>query len=203
MVLSDIEIRRLVMEKDMISPFQEGCVREIPEYLLHQKGNGPLKVLSFGLSSGGYDVRLEEEFKVFTNVYGNIIDPKRFNEQCLVDMPVIEEGNEKYIIIPPNSYALGLTVERFNIPRNVGVIVIGKSTYARCGIICNVTPIEPGFEGKVVIELANTTNLPAKVYANEGIAQFIFYYLDQDCEVSYGDRAGKYQGQNSLTLSKV
>lgn len=197
MILSDGTIREL-SEQGMITPFIDECVRR--HFI---EGSGYTKVLSYGLSSGGYDVRLDTTFRVFSNLKPKIIDPKRFHEDCLVEIEATVEGTESFIVIPPNTYALGLTIESFNIPRDVMVTVLGKSTLARAGIIVNVTPIEPGFCGRVVIELANTTPLPCKVYAGEGVAQFIFHRLDKPCEVSYDDRKGKYQNQSSLVLPKV
>jgi dCTP deaminase len=161
------------------------------------------KVLSYGVSSMGYDVRLDEDFKIFSNVNSLEVDPKNFDENCLIDgkLNTTEDGS-KYVVIPPNSYLLGRTTEEFDIPRNMMVIALGKSTYARAGAIVNVTPIEPGFKGTVVIEISNSTPLPLRVYANEGIAQFIFLE-GQNCAVSYGDRDGKYQNQFGLVLPKV
>lgn len=155
------------------------------------------KVISYGLSSFGYDVRLSDEFKIFTNINSSIIDPLNFDESTCVDF----KGD--VCIVPPHSYALGRTIEKFNIPRNITGIAIGKSTYARCGVIVNVTPIEAGFKGEVVIEIFNATSLPLKVYANHGIAQFMFVLGDDDCQVSYDDRGGKYQHQTGITLAKV
>jgi len=155
------------------------------------------KILSYGTSSFGYDVTLQDEFRIFTNVNGGIIDPLNFSEECLVPF----KGD--VCIIPPNSYILGVTREYFKIPRNVMVACVGKSTYARCGAIVNVTPIEPGFEGHVVIEISNATNLPLMVYANQGVAQFMFFQGDEECETSYADKEGKYQGQTGMTLAKV
>lgn len=154
------------------------------------------KILSYGLSSYGYDVRLADDFKIFTNINSTLIDPLNFDEACLHD----HKGD--YVIIPPNSYILGRTIEYFKIPKDVVIICVGKSTYARCGAIVNVTPIEPGFEGHVVIEISNSTSLPLKVYANQGISQFIFFKGTVPCEVSYADRGGKYQGQKGITLPK-
>ena len=171
----------------MIEPFCESLIRKTKKD----------KAISYGLSSYGYDVRCSREFKVFTNINNTVIDPKNFDESALVTV----EADE--CIIPPNSFALTRTVEYFRIPRNVLVVCLGKSTYARCGIIINATPIEPEFEGHVVIEISNTTNLPCKIYANEGIAQFLFFESDEACEVSYRDRGGKYQGQTGITLAKV
>lgn len=202
MLLSDISIAGLA-SNGMIEPFVERNISAIPPVLLANSVN-PLKVLSFGLSSCGYDVRLAEKFKVFSNLKPKIIDPKRFDDDCLAEVEVTVEGDEKYIVVPPNSYALGVTVECFDIPNNIGVVAVGKSTYARAGIIINVTPIEPGFKGHVVIEISNSTPLPAKVYANEGIAQFLFLQLDQPCHRSYADKNGKYQNQgDGITLPKV
>jgi|SRR5690606_6893872 len=171
----------------MIEPFIGGLVR--------QSSEGPR--ISYGLSSYGYDVRCADEFKVFTNINNAIVDPKEFSEHCFVDVkgPVC--------IIPPNSFALARTVEYFRIPRDVLTICLGKSTYARCGIIVNVTPLEPEWEGHVVLEFSNTTPLPAKIYANEGVAQFLFMQSDEACEVSYADRGGKYMGQTGVTLPRV
>jgi len=202
MLLSDTSIIELA-SNGMIHPFVNKNIRAIPAALLKESLE-PLKVLSFGVSSCGYDVRLAEKFKVFSNLKPKIIDPKRFDSECLADVEVTVDGDEKYIVVPPNSYALGVTIEYFKIPRDIGVIAVGKSTYARAGIIINVTPIEPGFEGHVVIEISNSTPLPARVYANEGIAQFLFFQLDAPCDVSYADKGGKYQDQGDIiTLPKV
>lgn len=180
--------------KPMIEPFERHQVRE-------REGD---RVISYGNSSYGYDVRLSEEFKLFTNINSAVIDPKCFDEKCLIDAELkIDPNGDKYVILPPNSYLLGRTIEYFRIPRNVTVIAVGKSTYARAGAIVNVTPIEAEFEGNVVIEISNSTNLPLKIYANEGISQFLFFESDEDCETSYADRDGKYQGQTGVTLSKV
>lgn len=154
------------------------------------------KILSYGTSSFGYDVTLSDKFQIFTNINSSIIDPLNFDEKCL------QAFQGDVCIIPPNSYILGVTREYFKIPRNVMVVCLGKSTYARCGAIVNVTPIEPGFEGNVVIEISNATNLPMKVYANQGIAQFLFFESDEECETSYADKGGKYQGQTGMTLAK-
>jgi len=173
-------------EQDMISPFEAGQVRE--------GENG--RMISYGTSSYGYDVRCSSEFKVFTNINSAIVDPKNFDEGSFVDV------NSDVCIIPPNSFALARTVEKFKIPRNVLTICLGKSTYARCGIIVNVTPLEPEWEGYVTLEFSNTTTLPAKIYANEGVAQMLFFESDEVCETSYADRGGKYQGQEGVTLPK-
>lgn len=172
----------------MIEPYNPECIRT------NEAGE---RVISYGRSSFGYDVKMANKFKVFTNINSGIIDPKSPCEKTMVG----QEGD--FVIIPPNSYILGHTVEYFRIPRDVMVICVGKSTYARSGAIVNVTPIEPGFEGQVVIEISNSTNLPMKVYANEGIAQFMFFLGEQPCEVSYGDRQGKYQGQRGVTLARM
>jgi len=173
-------------QHDMISPFEAGQVRDT--------GNG--KMISYGTSSYGYDVRCSSEFKIFTNINSAIVDPKNFDESSFVDV------NSDVCIIPPNSFALARTIETFKIPRNVLTICLGKSTYARCGIIVNVTPLEPEWEGHVTLEFSNTTPLPAKIYANEGVAQMLFFESDEVCETSYADRAGKYQGQQGVTLPK-
>ncbi|HHN63885.1 MAG TPA: dCTP deaminase, partial [Nitrospirae bacterium] len=170
-------------QKGMIEPFNENQVRE--------------GVISYGVSSYGYDMRVSEEFKIFTNVNATIVDPKSFDLQSLVDF----KGPE--CIIPPNSFALARSVEYFRIPRDVLVICLGKSTYARCGIVVNVTPLEPEWEGHVTIEISNTTPLPAKIYANEGIAQLIFLRAEEVCETSYRDKTGKYQAQKGITLPKI
>lgn len=164
-----------------------------------------IPIISRGLTSYGYDVSLAPKFKVFSNINSAVIDPKRIDPECFVDIEAKIDPitGESYVLMPPNSYLLGSTVETFNIPRDVMVICVGKSTYARSGGIVNVTPIEPGFRGNVVIEISNSTNLPARVYANEGIAQFMFFQGNEPCETSYADRAGKYQDQTGLTLPKV
>ncbi len=181
---ADRWIRERAENEGMIEPFEPEQVRSI-------NGN---KVISYGLSSYGYDLRVAREFKVFTNMYSSLIDPKDFNEQAFVH---IEADT---CIIPPNSFALARSVEYFRIPRNVLTICIGKSTYARCGIIVNVTPFEPEWEGYVTLEISNTTPLPAKIYANEGLAQVLFYTGAEECEVSYADRGGKYMRQTGITL---
>jgi dCTP deaminase len=186
-VKSDRWIRRMAAEHRMIEPFEADQVREAP------RG----RVISYGTSSYGYDVRCAPEFKIFTNINSAIVDPKEFDESSFVDM------SGDVCIIPPNSFALARTVEYFRIPRNVLTICLGKSTYARCGIIVNVTPLEPEWEGHVTLEFSNTTPLPAKIYANEGIAQLVFFESDEVCETSYRDRGGKYQGQRGVTLPKT
>lgn len=182
-VMSDRWIRQMATEQRMIEPFVESQKRE--------------GTISFGVSSYGYDARVADEFKIFTNTYGVVVDPKQFDPSSFV------ERKADTIIIPPNSFALCRTVEYFRIPRDVLVICLGKSTYARCGIVVNVTPLEPEWEGHVTIELSNTTPLPAKIYANEGICQFLFLSGNESCEVSYADRAGKYMKQTGITLPKL
>jgi len=182
-ILSDIWIRRAALDHGMIEPFVEA-----------QKRDG---VISYGLSSYGYDARVADEFKIFTNVDSAVVDPKEFSPKSFVDRKT------DVCVIPPNSFVLARTVEYFRIPRDVLVICLGKSTYARCGIIVNVTPLEPEWEGHVTLEFSNTTPLPARIYANEGACQFLFLKGDQPCETSYRDRAGKYQGQRGVTLPKL
>ena len=186
-IKSDKWIRKMAEENDMISPFEKSQVRE--------NDNG--RIISFGTSSYGYDVRCSNNFKVFTNIHSATVDPKKFDENSFVDI------EDEVCVIPPNSFALASTVEYFKIPRNVLTICLGKSTYARCGIIVNVTPLEPEWEGHVTLEFSNTTSLPAKIYSNEGVAQMIFLESDEECEVSYKDRGGKYQGQTGVTLPKT
>lgn len=176
-------IRKMAKEKKMIEPFVDEQVR---------KG-----VISYGVSSYGYDIRVSDEFMIFTNVHSAIVDPKNFDPKSMFEF----KGD--VCIIPPNSFALSRTVEYFRIPRNVLTICIGKSTYARCGLIVNVTPFEPEWEGYVTLEISNTTPLPAKVYANEGLAQVLFFEADEECETSYADKKGKYQHQTSITLPKL
>jgi dCTP deaminase len=182
-VKSDRWIRQMALEHRMIEPF---CDRQVRE-----------GVISYGLSSYGYDLRIADEFRIFTNINSTIVDPKNFDTKSLVDFrgPVC--------IIPPNSFALGRSVEYFRIPRRVITVTVGKSTYARCGIITNVTPFEPEWEGYVTLEISNTTPLPARIYANEGIAQVLFFASDEDCERSYADKKGKYQGQLEVTLPRI
>ena len=186
-IKSDRWIRRMAASEQMISPFESGQVREV---------DGE-RVISYGTSSYGYDVRCTTEFKIFTNIHSAIVDPKNFDERSFVTI------NSDVCIIPPNSFALACTKAYFRIPRNVLVICVGKSTYARCGIIVNVTPLEPEWEGHVTLEFSNTTNLPAKIYANEGVAQMLFLESDEVCTTSYKDRAGKYQGQRGVTLPET
>ena len=180
----DTWIAKKAKEYGMIEPFVPDQVRSIDGR----------PVISFGNSSFGYDLRVSDQFRIFTNVYGSVIDPKNFDPKGLVEV------KNDVCIIPPNSFVLALSVEWFRIPRNVMTICVGKSTYARCGIIVNVTPFEPGWEGKAVLEISNTTPLPAKVYAGEGLAQVLFFESDTPCQTSYADRDGKYQHQNGITL---
>ena len=182
-LLIDREIKEYVKKYRMLEPFSD-----------HLNSNG---VISWGLSSMGYDIRIADEFKIFTNVWNSVVDPKKFDEKSFVDF----KGTE--CMIPPNSFALARTVEYFRIPRNVLTICCGKSTYARCGLIVNVTPFEPEWEGYAVLEVSNTTPLPAKIYANEGIAQVLFFESDEPCEISYADRKGKYQKQTGITTPRV
>jgi dCTP deaminase len=183
MIKSDRWIRRMALDKGMIEPFEERQVRQ--------------GAISYGVSSYGYDIRIADQFKIFTNVYNTVVDPKAFDPRSFVDF----RGD--VCIIPPNSFALGRSVEYFRIPRSVISVCLGKSTYARCGIITNVTPFEPEWEGYVTLEVSNTTPLPAKIYANEGIAQVLFFESDEVCAVSYADRQGKYQAQQGIVLPKV
>ena len=182
-IMPDSWIRQQALDKGMITPFEERMKRE--------------GVISYGLSSYGYDIRVADEFKVFTNINSTVVDPKNFDNRSFVDIKA------DVCIIPPNSFALAKTVEYFRIPRNVLTVCVGKSTYARCGLIVNVTQFEPEWEGYVTLEISNTTPLPAKVYANEGISQVLFFESDEDCEVSYADKAGKYQKQQGLTLPRL
>lgn len=182
-IMSDIWIRRMALEHNIIEPFVDGQKRE--------------GTISYGLSSYGYDARVADEFKIFTNVDSAIVDPKNFTAHSFV------ERSGDVCVIPPNSFVLARTVEYFRIPRDVLVICLGKSTYARCGIIVNVTPLEPEWEGHVTLEFSNTTPLPAKIYANEGACQFLFLQGNEPCQTSYADKAGKYQGQRGVTLPRM
>ena len=182
-IMPDHQIRALAQNDGMIDPFVE-----------KQTAEGKI---SYGLSSYGYDARCSNEFKIFTNVHSSVVDPKNFDENSFVDV------QSDVCIIPPNSFALARTVEYFRIPRSVLTVCLGKSTYARCGIIVNVTPLEPEWEGHVTLEFSNTTPLPAKIYANEGVAQMLFFESDEICATSYRDRGGKYQGQKGVTLPKT
>ncbi len=186
-IKSDRWIRKMAQEQGLIEPFEPGQVREV---------NGE-RIVSYGTSSYGYDVRCADEFKIFTNIESAFVDPKAFDESSFVDK------QSDVCVIPPNSFALARTIEYFRIPRNVLTICLGKSTYARCGIIVNVTPLEPEWEGNVTLEFSNTTPLPAKIYANEGVAQMLFFESDEECEISYKDKGGKYQGQKGVTLPKA
>jgi dCTP deaminase len=182
-IKSDKWIRRMATEHHMIQPFEQSQVRE--------------GVISYGLSSYGYDIRVADEFKVFTNINTTVIDPKAFDPRSFVDIKA------SVCIVPPNSFALARTIEYFRIPRNVLTVCLGKSTYARCGIIVNVTPFEPEWEGTATLEISNTTPLPAKIYANEGIAQVLFFESDEVCERSYSDKQGKYLRQLEVTLPRI
>jgi len=180
---SDAWIRQMSLDHEMISPFSEELIAK--------------DIVSYGLSSYGYDIRVADEFKIFTNINAEVVDPKDFDENNVVDF----KGD--ICIVPPNSFALARTIEYFRMPSDTLAICLGKSTYARCGIIVNVTPFEPGFEGHITIEISNTTPLPAKIYANEGIAQVLFLQGDEQCETTYADRRGKYQSQTGITLPKI
>ena len=182
-IKADRWIKRMALEHKMIEPFEDRQVRA--------------GVISYGLSSYGYDIRVADEFKIFTNINSTVVDPKSFDARNFVDLTA------DVCIIPPNSFALAKTVEYFRIPRDVLTVCVGKSTYARCGLIVNVTPFEPEWEGYVTLEISNTTPLPAKVYANEGIAQVLFFQSDESCDVSYADKKGKYQKQQGLTLPRL
>ena len=186
-IKNDNWIRKMAREHKMISPFEDSQIRSI-------SGS---RVISYGTSSYGYDVRCADEFKIFTNINSSIVDPKNFDSKSFIDF------KGKICIIPPNSFALARTVEFFRIPRSTLTICLGKSTYARCGIIVNVTPLEPEWEGHVTLEFSNTTPLPAKIYAEEGCAQMVFFESDENCSRSYLDRDGKYQGQVGVTLPKT
>jgi dCTP deaminase len=182
-IKADRWIKKMALEHGMIEPFEDRQVRA--------------GVISYGLSSYGYDIRVADEFKVFTNINSTVVDPKNFDNRSFVDVKA------DVCIIPPNSFALARTVEYFRIPRDVLTVCVGKTTYARCGLIVTVTPFEPEWEGFVTLEISNTTPLPAKVYANEGISQVLFFQSDETCEVSYADKKGKYQRQQGLTLPKL
>jgi dCTP deaminase len=182
-IKSDNWIRRQAMEHRMIEPFADRQVRE--------------GKISYGVSSYGYDLRVSDEFKVFTNINSTVVDPKNFDERSFVEI------KSDVCIIPPNSFALARSVEYFRIPRNVLTVCVGKSTYARCGIIVNVTPFEPEWEGFVTLEISNTTPLPAKVYSNEGLCQILFFEADEECEISYKDKQGKYQAQKGIVLPRI
>jgi len=187
-VCSDKWIRRMAKEHGMIDPFVDGQVKQLDD------GS---RVVSYGLSSYGYDLRVSDEFKVFTNIFNTVVDPKGFDDRSFVDIQT------DVCIVPPNSFALARSVEYFRIPREALTICVGKSTYARCGIIVNVTPFEPEWEGHVTLEISNTTPLPARIYANEGLAQVVFFQADEVCETSYADRAGKYMRQRGITIPRL
>ena len=186
-IKSDNWIIEQAEKNQLIKPFEKEQIREVDNK----------KVISYGVSSYGYDVRCANEFKIFTNTFSSVVDPKNFDDKSFVDL------QDSECIIAPNSFALARTVEYFKIPRSILTLCLGKSTYARCGIIVNVTPLEPEWEGHVTLEFSNTTNLPAKIYANEGVAQMLFFESDQVCKTSYKDRGGKYQGQTGVTLPKT
>jgi len=182
-IKADRWIRQMALEHGMIEPFVDGQVRE--------------GVISYGLTSYGYDMRVADEFKVFTNVWNVVVDPKNFDARSFVDITA------DYCDVPPNSFALARSIERFRVPRKISCLVIGKSTYARVGVIVNITPLEPEWEGYVTIEISNTTPLPARIYANEGIGQVLFLESDEECETSYADKQGKYQGQRGIVLPRI
>ena len=186
-VHADTWIRRMAKEHGMIEPFEEKLIRH----------SGDAPIISYGLSSYGYDLRVADEFKVFTNVYNAVVDPKAFDERSFVDM------RGESCLVPPNSFALARSVEYFRIPRDVLALCVGKSTYARCGIIVNVTPFEPEWEGQVTLEISNTTPLPARIHAGEGLAQVIFLAAAEPCETSYAERGGKYQAQRGITVPRI
>ena len=187
-VYSDRWIRKMSLECGMIEPFVDEQVR---------RTESGVPLISYGLSSYGYDLRVSNEFKVFTNVFNTVVDPKRFDAQSFVDIET------DVCVVPPNSFALARSVEYFRIPRSALTICVGKSTYARCGIIVNVTPFEPEWEGHVTLEISNTTPLPARIYANEGLAQVVFLAANEVCETSYADRGGKYQAQRGITVPRL
>jgi dCTP deaminase len=194
-IKSDVWIKQMSLEKDLIHPFEHQLIRSVDNR----------RIISCGLSSYGYDCRLSrDEFKVFSPITGTEVDPKNFDPANLLDVPLrrTDDGSE-YWLLPPHSYALGVTIERFNIPRRVTALAIGKSTYARCGLIANTTPLESNWRGRLVVELYNAANLPVRLYAEEGFIQILFFESDEECETSYSDRGGKYQDQRGLTLAKV
>jgi dCTP deaminase len=194
-IKSDRWIKQMSRVQKLIDPFEEKLIRTVDDH----------RIISCGLSSYGYDCRLaRDEFKVFSPVTGTEIDPKNFDPNSLLDVPIrrAEDGSD-YWLLPPHSYALGVTIERFQIPRNVTALAIGKSTYARCGLIANTTPLEANWCGRLVVELYNAANLPVRLYAEEGFIQILFFESDEECETSYSDRGGKYQDQKGLTLAKL
>ena len=194
-IKSDVWIERMCDEHQLITPFERELVRRVDER----------RIISAGLSSYGYDCRLaRDEFKVFSPITGTEIDPKRFDVNALLDVPIkTDEEGAEYWLLPPHSYALGVTIETFIIPRNVTCIALGKSTYARCGLIVNTTPLEANWRGRLVVELYNAANLPVRLYAEEGFVQILFFESDEECRTSYADRAGKYQNQTGLTLPRL
>ncbi len=195
-IKSDNWLRKMAAENGMIDPF-------LPELLREVNGN---RIISAGTSSYGYDMRLADDgFRIFSSVYGDEIDPKKFDDQSsLIEPPLrTAEDGAQYYLLPPHHYGLGVTVETFKMPRNVTGIALGKSTYARAGLLVNTTPLEAGWTGRLVVEIGNLANLPLRVYVNEGIGQILFFESDEDCAVSYSDRGGKYQGQTGLTYAKV
>jgi dCTP deaminase len=194
-IKSDVWIRRMAEEQEMITPFLPELVRQVGDH----------RIISAGASSYGYDMRLADDgFRVFSPVHRYEIDPKRFDEGSLIEPPLrTSDDGSRYYLLPPHSYGLGVTMETFNMPRNVTGIALGKSTYARAGLLVNTTPLEAGWRGRLVVEIANLANLPLRVYVNEGIGQVLFLESDEDCAVSYSDRGGKYQGQTGLTYAKL
>ncbi|MCW5960769.1 MAG: dCTP deaminase [Pyrinomonadaceae bacterium] len=194
-IKSDLWLRRMADEHQMISPFLPELVREV-------NGN---RIISAGLSSYGYDMRLADDgFRIFSSVYGAEIDPKKFDEKSLIEPEIhTSEDGAQYYLLPPHHYGLGVTVETFKMPRNITGVALGKSTYARAGLLVNTTPLEAGWTGRLVVEIGNLANLPLRVYVNEGIGQILFFESDENCSVSYEDRGGKYQGQTGLTYAKV
>jgi dCTP deaminase len=194
-IKADKWIRQMCETAELITPFETSLIRQVENR----------RIISCGLSSYGYDCRLaRDEFKVFSPIQGTEINPKQFDSKSLLDIPIrTDEDGSTYWLLPPHSYALGITIERFNIPRNVTAIALGKSTYARCGIVVNTTPLEANWRGRLVIELYNAANLPVRLFAEEGFVQILFFESDEICEVSYSDRQGKYQDQTGLTLPKV
>jgi dCTP deaminase len=194
-IKSDVWLRKMAEEHKMIDPFLPNLVREVDGR----------RIISAGCSSYGYDMRLADDgFRIFSSFHGKEIDPKKFDEDSLIEPPLREsEDGAKYYLLPPHHYGLGVTVETFRMPRNVTGVALGKSTYARAGLLVNTTPLEAGWTGRLVVEIANLANLPLRVYVNEGIGQILFFESDEDCAVSYEDRGGKYQGQTGLTFAKV
>lgn len=194
-IKSDAWLRKMAEQENMIDPFLPELVREV----------GGHRIISAGLSSYGYDMRLADDgFRVFSPVHGREIDPKKFDEASLIEPPLqTAEDGAQYYLLPPHHYGLGVTVETFRMPRNVTGVALGKSTYARAGLLVNTTPLEAGWTGRLVVEIGNLANLPLRVYVNEGIGQILFFESDEDCSVSYSDRGGKYQGQTGLTYAKV